>query len=345
MSGGVDSSTAACLLSEQGYEVIGITLKFPSFSANKSKGCCGIEGIEDARSVAQKLGIPFYVLNYEKEIEDVVIRYFCKEYLAGRTPNPCIVCNERIKFGSLLNKAKSLGAEFVATGHYARIENTSGRYLLKRGVDGKKEQSYFLFSLSQGQLGSILFPLGEYTKEEVRKIARKFGLKVHDKPGSQEICFLGDTDYRKFLKSRFDEHIFKPGIIVDNKGKILGKHEGVVFYTIGQRKGIGAQGKPFYVTGIDIKENKLVIGEEKDIYRDEMTAESCNWIAMEKIKDNFEVKAAIRYNHMPDKAMVSPLKNNKVKVKFEKSQRAITPGQAVVFYRGDLVIGGGWIDR
>lgn len=343
MSGGVDSSTAACLLCEQGYEVIGVTMKFPSFSAEGLKNCCGVQGIEDARAVAGRLNIPYYVLNYEKEVEDTVVKYFCGEYLSGRTPNPCIVCNREIKFGSLLAKARSLGAEYIATGHYARIEQTSGRYLLKKGVDIKKEQSYFLFALSGQQLASILFPLGGYTKQEVRSLAREHGLKVHDKPGSQEICFLGDTDYRDFLKSRYDAAIFRLGDIVDKKGGKLGRHEGVVFYTVGQRKGVGSRGRPYYVTGIDIEKNTVIIGEEADIYRDELLAERCNWTAVDGTEAKLDVKASIRYNHKPAEAEVFPEEGNKARVKFKEPQRAVTPGQAVVFYREDIVVGGGWI--
>jgi tRNA-specific 2-thiouridylase len=226
MSGGVDSSTAACLLLKQGYEVIGISMKLPNSGEVSESGCCGIQGIDDARGVTQKLGIPFYAINYEKEFKDEVINYFCQEYINGRTPNPCIICNENMKFGYLLNKVKGLSADHIATGHYARVEydKLSRRYLLKKGIDEEKDQSYFLFSLSQRQLSRALFPLGDYTKGEVRQLARKFGLKVHNKPASQEICFIPDNDYKKFMRTEIKSNDFKPGPIVNNKGKILGKH-------------------------------------------------------------------------------------------------------------------------
>ena len=345
MSGGVDSSTAAGILIRQGYEVIGINMRLPDTGEVSESGCCGVAGIDDARNVAQKLGIPFYALNYEKEFENEVIDYFYREYMNARTPNPCIICNEKIKFRSLLKKAKGLGADYIATGHYARIEydNSNRRYLLKKGKDIEKDQSYFLFSLSQEQLAHSLFPLGNYTKSRVRELAREFGLKVHNKPASQEICFIPDNDYRRFLTVRFITDKFKPGLIVDKNGRILGKHRGIAFYTIGQRKGIGAYKKPFYVISINKEKNTIAVGEEKELYQDILIAEKVNWIDRKKLNDSIKAKARIRYKHRESDAVISPLSDTKVKVQFNKPQRAITSGQAVVFYDGDTVIGGGWI--
>ncbi len=347
MSGGVDSSTAAGILIKQGYEVIGISMKLSNFGEVSESGCCGIRGIDDARRVAQKLGIPFYALNYEKEFENKVITYFCQEYINGHTPNPCIICNEKIKFGSLLNRAKSLGADYIATGHYARVEydSSSKRYLLKKGKDIEKDQSYFLFSLSQEQLSLCLFPLGDYTKNEVRQLAKEFGLKVYNKPASQEICFIPDNDYRKFLRTQVKSDVFKPGPIVDMNRKILGEHQGIAFYTIGQRKGIGAYQKPFYVTAIDKEKNTIVVGEERKLYQDSLIAKNVNWIE-NYISDNLKsrkLKIRIRYKHSETEATIFPITNGKVEIKFAQPQRAITPGQAVVFYDDDTVIGGGWI--
>jgi len=345
MSGGVDSSVAACLLVKQGYEVIGVSMKLPNLGEISESGCCGIQGIDDAKSVAQKIGIPFYALNYEKKFESKVINYFCREYIHGRTPNPCIICNEKIKFGSLLKKAKSINADYIATGHYARIEydKLSKRYLLKKGKDKEKDQSYFLFSLSQEQLSHSLFPLGDWTKSKVRRLAKEFGLKVHDKPASQEICFIPDDDYRRFLRTQVTADKFKPGPIVNKDGKILGEHQGIAFYTIGQRKGIGAHKKPFYVIAIKKEENSAVVGEKGELYRDTLIVENINWIDREKLINPIKVKVRIRYKHQESNAMISPSSNEKIKVEFSQPQRAITPGQAAVFYDGNKVIGGGWI--
>lgn len=349
MSGGVDSSTAACLLLRQGYDVIGVSMKLFSIQHSaisiQNSGCCGIQGIDDAKNVAQKIGIPFYALSYEKEFEDKVIKYFCRGYESGRTPNPCIVCNEKMKFGSLLKKAASLGAEYIATGHYARTgyDKLNKRYFLKKGKDKAKDQSYFLFSLSQEQLSRSLFPLGNHTKNEVRKLAKGFGLRVHDKPASQEICFVENANYHEFIKTRISENKIKPGTIVDTKGNILGEHKGIAFYTIGQRKGIGAHKKPFYVAAINKKKNTVIIAEEKELYRDTLIAENVNWIDRKGIKKPVKLKARIRYQHREIDSVVSHLNKGRIKVEFAEPQRAITPGQAVVFYSGDKVAGGGWI--
>ncbi|MFH1352905.1 MAG: tRNA 2-thiouridine(34) synthase MnmA [bacterium] len=342
MSGGVDSSTAACLLAKQGYEVIGLSMQLPHTGEISEAGCCGNRGIDDARKVAQQIGIPFYALNYEKEFENKVINYFCREYVCGRTPNPCIVCNETVKLGTLLNKAKSFGADYIATGHYSRLAHNGKRHLLKKGKDKNKDQSYFLFSLSQKQLKHIRFPLGDYTKEEVRKLAKEFGLKVHDKPASQEICFI-NGDYREFLKTRINADYFRSGPIVDTTGKVLGEHTGIAFYTIGQRKGIGAHKKPLYVVEIDRENNKVIVGGDEKLFKSELEASFVNWSSMDEPQGPLKVKARIRYRHKEQGALVTPRGCGRVKVRFDKAQRAITPGQAVVFYDGDLVLGGGWI--
>lgn len=336
MSGGVDSSVSAFILAKQGYETIGVHMELSNLGS-----CCGREGMDDARDVACKLGIPFYVFNFEREFENDVISYFCKEYINGRTPNPCIICNEKIKFGSLFNKAKELGADYIATGHYAKIEydKSSKRFLLKKGMDKEREQSYFLFSLSKDKLSHILFPLGNLRKNEVRELAKGLGLKVHNKHSSQEICFIPDNDYHKFLRSRIDG--FSPGVIMDEDGKILGEHKGIAFYTIGQRKGIGAYKKPFYVIAIDKDKNRVIIGEEERLYSSSVIAEDVNWI--ETRKPTIKAKAKIRYKHQESTCLISMLDNRKARIKFEKPQRAITKGQAIVFYEGDIVIGGGWI--
>lgn len=350
MSGGVDSSITACLLAKEGYEVIGLSLKLFSSEekefTERNSGCCGIQGIEDARAVCQKVGIPFYALNYKGKFEEKVIEYFCGEYENGRTPNPCIICNEKIKFGSLLEKAKSLGAEYIATGHYAKIEyeEETGRYQLRKGEDREKDQSYFLFSLTQQQLEHSLFPLGNYTKDEGHRLAKRFGLKVHDKPASQEICFIQNSDYRSFLKARVPESRLRLGPIINKKsGEILGEHRGIVFYTIGQRKGLGPHTKPLYVIGIDIEKNAILVGEEEELYGDVLIAERVNWIDREELVEPIRVKARIRYKQRESDATVFPMGEGVVKVKFDKPQRAITPGQAVVFYRDEIVVGGGWI--
>ncbi|MCK5708479.1 MAG: tRNA 2-thiouridine(34) synthase MnmA [Candidatus Aureabacteria bacterium] len=347
MSGGVDSSTTACLLVKQGYEVIGITMKLFDEKIGVESSCCGISGVDDARGVCNKLDIPYYVVNLKEEFDKEVIGYFCKEYEHARTPNPCIACNEKMKWGVLLKKALTFEADFIATGHYARVEYDSEkkRYLLKKGIDQKKQQSYFLYTLTQDQLRYTLFPLGGYTKDEVRNIAREFGLKVHNKAGSQEICFVPDDDYKTFLKNKIPS-IEKKGSIVDIEGKKIGTHKGIAFYTIGQRKGLGISApNPLYVVNIDSDKNLITVGEEKELYSDSLRAVSLNWISIENLETPRKVKANIRYKHEPIEATIYPLRNNDVKVIFNEKERAVTPGQAVVFYDGDVVLGGGVIER
>ena len=350
MSGGVDSSVTAALLKEEGYEVIGVTMQvWPSNrSADEVErfgGCCGLEAVKDARGVASRLDIPHYVLNFRDVFRRRVIADFCEEYKQGRTPNPCIRCNQHIKFDVLLNRAKQLDAAFVATGHYARIEHNrvSGRYLLKKGVDPSKDQSYVLYVMTQDQLKHTLMPLGEYTKEKTRETAQELGLPVATKPESQEICFIPDDNYGKFLQEYVPEAA-RPGPILDKRGNILGRHRGILFYTIGQRKGLGISAKePLYVVAIHREKNAIIVGSEGDVYADELVVSGANWVAIEQLAEPMEVKAKIRYRHREAEATITPMEKGNVYVKFREPQRAITPGQAVVFYKGDVLVGGGTI--
>jgi tRNA-specific 2-thiouridylase len=384
MSGGVDSSATAALLLEQGYEVIGITLKlWPQDCVNRAEDkCCGPQAVTDARAVCDKLDIPHYLIDEAAEFQKHVIRYFANEYKAGRTPNPCVMCNQNLKFGRLIDRADQLGADFIATGHFARIERASeapstvsassvgvqasacaedtlkrelqraetvlgvpGRYLLKRGRDLKKDQSYFLFSLRQDQLARAIFPLGEKTKSDTRAVARHCQLKTADKEESMEICFVPDNNYGGFLQQAnlVQKH---RGEITDVHGHVLGHHDGIEFYTIGQRKGLGiTTPKPVYVVELDAGTNRVVVGDDSALDRDEFTATNCNWHPFDKLTEPIEVTAKIRYNHPGTPATVTPIGNGSVKVKLHSAQRAITPGQAAVFYQDDLVVGGGWIAK
>jgi tRNA-specific 2-thiouridylase len=369
MSGGVDSSATAALLIEQGYDVIGITLKlWPQDCVNRAEDkCCGPQAVTDARSVCDKLDIPYYLIDEAAEFQKHVIQYFADEYKAGRTPNPCVMCNQNLKFGRLIDRADQLGADFIATGHFARVErvdlnnketkeqspsllrsfvvNSAPRYLLKRGRDLRKDQSYFLFSLRQDQLARAIFPLGEKTKSDTREVARHCNLKTADKEESMEICFVPDNNYGGFLQSA--NLVQKTcGDIVDLHGHVLGQHDGIAFYTIGQRKGLGiTTSKPVYVVELDAENNRVVVGDDSALDRDEFIADRCNWHPFDKLTEPIEVAAKIRYNHPGTAATISPLENNRVKVKLHTPQRAITPGQAAVFYQDDLVVGGGWIMR
>lgn len=347
MSGGVDSSVAAYLLVEQGYDVIGLFMRLgieKLDTITKTKICCSLEDAHDARTVANQLGIPFHVLNF-KDAFDHIIDAFCTEYLNGRTPNPCIDCNQELKFGKLLHFARMLHADFIATGHYAKVEKPGNRYLLKKGDDARKDQSYVLFSLNQDQLSKTLFPLGTVTKEHVRQIAADLNLKTKDKPESQDICFVLDNNYHTLLYERFGDRI-TPGLLKDTHGNILGNHPGTPFFTIGQRKGLGiALGTPRYVIDINPQENVVVIGTDEELMENELVASKINWISIEKLEVPVEVQARIRYNHMPASALVYPHGLDRVRVVFKNPQRAITPGQAVVFYDKDTVVGGGWIER
>ena len=349
MSGGVDSSTTAWFLKDKGYEVIGATMCIGTME--RAQGgparCCGLADIEDARRVALQLEIPFYVFYLRDEFERDVIEYFCGEYAQGRTPNPCILCNEKLKFGSFLQKALDLGAEYISTGHYARLEFDESRkqYFLKKGIDRRKDQSYVLFSLSQNQLRYLLFPLGDFRKEEVRQRAFQLGLRVHDKPESQEVCFIHETSYHPFLQERLRESI-EPGPIIDQKGNVMGRHKGIPFYTIGQRRGLRlAKGKPLYVIGIDRKRNALIVGEEKEVFGDTFIVNPVNWINPREVTSSFTAQVKIRYNHPGSEAVISSKGKGEVQVEFKTPQKAITPGQAAVFYDGETVIGGGWIQE
>ncbi len=347
MSGGVDSSLAAFLLKERGCEVIGATLCI-GVADRTSEGpqrCCGIADIEDARRVALYLGIPFYVFHVREEFEEEVIQYFCREYSKGRTPNPCIPCNQKVKFGSFLRKAVELGADYISTGHYARLEfdEAEEQYRLKKGIDGRKDQSYVLFSLKQDQLRQTLFPLGEYRKEEVRKKAFEIGLRVHDKPESQEVCFIQDDSYHSFLRERLAGTIL-PGPITDKEGRVLGTHRGIPFYTIGQRRGLGlAKGKPLYVIRLDYERNAVIVGEEAEAYADRFVVDAVNWIDGKGPSLPTAAQVKIRYNHPGAGALLSSGASGEIEVKYDTPQKAITPGQAAVFYHGDVVLGGGWI--
>ncbi|GAA0179666.1 tRNA 2-thiouridine(34) synthase MnmA [Clostridium sediminicola] len=347
MSGGVDSSVAAYLLKQQGYEVIGVTMQIwqeDDEHAEREGGCCSLSAVDDARRVADKLDIPFYVMNFRKEFQNKVIDYFVDEYLIGRTPNPCIACNRYIKFDSFLKKAKAIGADYVATGHYAKITKEGDRYLLKSAIDDKKDQTYALYNLDQSMLEHTLMPCGEFTKPKIREIAKEIGLDVHNKRDSQEICFVYDNNHGKFIETQVPGKV-KTGNFVDEEGNVLGKHKGIVHYTIGQRKGLGlALGKPVYVVDINEKTNEVVIGSEEGIFRNKLIASDLNFIPFEKLEEPMEIQAKIRYSAPKANATIIPLGEDRVKVVFEDKQRAITKGQAVVFYQDDLVVGGGTIE-
>jgi tRNA-specific 2-thiouridylase len=351
MSGGVDSSVAAALLKEEGYDVIGATMQLWPLTKEKDKSngsgdCCGLGAVADARKVARKLGIPHYVMNFRDIFIRKVIADFYQEYSRGRTPNPCIRCNQYIKFGALLERARELEAGFIATGHHARIEpdETTGTYLLKKGIDSQKDQSYFLYPVTQEQLSHTLFPIGNFTKDRVREIAGELGLPVAAKPESREICFIPDDDYPKFLKD-YIPRAAEPGPILDELGNILGKHQGIMSYTIGQRKGLGITAEaPLYVTAIEPERNAVVVGTRERIYNRELVASNLNWIATTRPEHTIKVKARVRYRHPEAEATVTPRDEDSVCVKFAKPQMAITPGQAIVFYDGDTVIGGGTIN-
>jgi tRNA-specific 2-thiouridylase len=349
MSGGVDSSATAALLLEQGYDVVGITLKlWPQDCVSRAEDkCCGPQAVTDARAVCHKLDIPYYLIDEAAEFQTKVIQYFADEYKAGRTPNPCVLCNQNLKFGRLIERADQLGAQYIATGHFARVEPgpNGDRTLLKRGRDSRKDQSYFLFSLRQDQLARAMFPLGEKTKADTREVARHCQLKTADKEESMEICFVPDNDYGKFLQQAklVQKH---RGEIVNLQGQVLGEHDGIEFYTIGQRKGLGISSpKPLYVIELDAARNRVIVGDDSALARDEFSAERCNWIAFDAPLAAFEATVKIRYNHPGTPATVTPLAGGVVRVKLHAAQRAITPGQAAVFYQDDLVLGGGWITR
>ena len=350
MSGGVDSSTAAFLLKEKGYEVFGITMKLFDWrlkGKQEDEECCTLQASIDARDVCYGLDIPHYVIDVREDFKKEVVNNFVNEYLCGRTPNPCVNCNTKIKWKYLLDKAKKLGANFLSTGHYARIQydEKKSRYTVKKGIDKTRDQSYVLWGLSQENLAQTLFPLGELTKEKIREIARNSKLKVADKPESQEICFVPDDDYASFLRNwKKDEEIPK-GDIVNLKGEKIGEHQGIPFYTIGQRKGLGvSNAKPLYVVDIDVQKNTILVAEEKELFRKSFLVKDTNWIAIDKLDKPIRCQIKIRYLHQPAWGWIHPQNENSVRVEFEIPQKAITPGQSAVFYEEDMVLGGGVID-
>ena len=347
MSGGVDSSVAAYLLKEQGYDVIGVTMQIwqeDKEYEEREGGCCSLSAVDDARRVADKIGIPFYVLNFRDSFKKNVIDYFIDEYMEGKTPNPCIACNKYLKFDELLKRAQGIGADYIATGHYAKIEEHNGRYILVKSDDDKKDQTYALYNMTQEQLAHTLMPCGEYTKDRIREIAKEIGLDVHNKKDSEEICFISDNNHGKYISEAMPGKV-KQGNFVDKDGNILGKHKGIVYYTIGQRKGLGlAMGRPVFVTDINPLTNEVVVGAEEDIFKTDLICKDINFIAFDNLDKSLELKAKIRYSAKPATATITPLENGKVRVSFKEKQRAITKGQSVVFYLDDLVVGGGIIE-
>lgn len=348
MSGGVDSSVAAYLLQKQGYDVIGATMQVwqqDDFYEGLEGGCCSLSAVDDARGVANKLGIPFYVLNFRDKFKADVIDNFIHEYMEGRTPNPCIVCNKVIKFQHFLQKAREIGCDYISTGHYAKIEKINNRFVLKKSVDFRKDQTYALYNATQDVLEHTLFPCGEYTKDQIREIAKEIGLYVHNKKDSEEICFIPDNNHGEFIK-RAKPGKIKEGKFVDKEGKVLGKHKGIVFYTIGQRRGLGLSlGKPGFVTDINPFKNEVVVGDEVDIFKTELIAKDVNFISIDSLKEPMKVYVKIRYSAKPCSATIYNLENDKVKVVFDEKQRAITKGQSVVFYDDEYVVGGGIIEE
>lgn len=345
MSGGVDSSVAAVLLMDQGHEVLGVTMRVcdhGEHAARREDASCHVA---DTEKVAKRLGIPLHVVDFRKEFRKLVIDDFIEEYRRGRTPNPCVRCNRAVKFGLLLDAALKLGADFLATGHYARTENGADgfRHLLK-GADPNKDQSYFLFALSQEQLSRVLFPLGGLTKTEARAIAARKELPVAEKRESQEICFIPDDDYVRFLEEEASMDTL-PGQIVDSLGTVLGRHRGTFRYTVGQRRGLGIAWKePLYVLGVDAEQRRVVVGPREELLRDGLIASCVNWI-MPAPTMEFSASCKIRYRHQPVACRVRPLPGDRVEVRFQEREKAVTPGQAVVFYEGDRVLGGGWIEE
>jgi tRNA-specific 2-thiouridylase len=353
MSGGVDSSVAAALLAEQGHDVIGLSMQlYPSTGSGHATsaeqafgGCCTLDDLNDARRVASAIGIPHYILNFERQFRETVISNFVREYTSGRTPLPCAHCNSDLKFATLLERARGLGAEQVATGHYARVERDGhGRWRLKRSADPAKDQSYFLFSLTQEQLARAVFPVGDLKKPEVRAQARRLGLTVAEKPDSQEICFVPDGDYAAFV-ARQEPAAVRGGAIVDERGLTVGRHEGIHRFTVGQRRGLGVSAPaPLYVLKIDAEAASVTVGPKAALDRTRLTASDVNWVSCDAPAAWLPVTAQIRHRHRAAEARVRALDPGRAELVFDEPQPSITPGQAVVFYDRDLVVGGGWID-
>ncbi len=355
MSGGVDSSVAALLLHEQGYTVIGITMKLWDYeqvggNINQESGCCSLSSFNDAREICVSMGIPHYILNFSREFHQEVVGDFIDEYLAGRTPNPCVQCNTKIKWKTLVDKAQELGADYISTGHYARtmFNSSRNRYELLRARDKNKDQSYALWGIRQSSLARTIFPLGHLTKPEVRELARKYNLSTAEKKESQEICFIPDNNYHRLLRSvhpDLDKRVGK-GTMVDIEGNVVGQHQGYPFYTIGQRKGLGGGfSEPVYVINIDVEKNNITIGNKKTLYCQKFIADQVNLISFEKIDQPTEAQIKIRYNDDGHPGIIYPLEDDKVRIEFEKPQLSVTPGQSAVFYSGETLIGGGIIER
>lgn len=351
MSGGVDSSVAAWLLKEQGYDVIGVTMQIWQDEDTEVQeaegGCCGLSAVDDARRVAMDLGIPYYVMNFKEEFRKNVMDYFVGEYVEGRTPNPCIACNRHVKWESLLRRSMAIGADYIATGHYAQIDRLpGGRYSLKTSVTAAKDQTYALYNLTQEQLSHTLMPVGSYHKEEIRDMAERLGLPVAHKPDSQEICFIPDHDYASFIEEYTGREL-PPGNFVDLDGNVLGRHRGITHYTVGQRKGLNlSMGRPVFVVEIRPETNEVVIGDNQDVFTNVLRCDKLNWMAVDGLHEKpMEVLAKIRYSHKGSPCTIREIGDDMVECRFHEPVRAVTPGQAVVFYDGDYVAGGGTIIR
>lgn len=349
MSGGVDSSVAAWLLKQQGYEVIGVTMQIwqdeEELAQQENGGCCGLSAVDDARKVAWQLEIPYYVMNFKREFKANVMDYFVEEYLNGRTPNPCIACNRYVKWESLLKRSLDIGADYIATGHYARVEQLpNGRYALRQSATAAKDQTYALYNLTQEQLAHTLMPVGAYTKDDIRRMAEEIGLQVAHKADSQEICFIPDHDYAKFIEENA-ESVPGAGNFVDRMGNVLGQHEGITHYTVGQRKGLNlSMGRPVFVVEIRPETNEVVIGDSEDVFTDSLVCDRLNWMAIDGLHGKeMQVMAKIRYSHRGAPCVIREIGDGQVECRFLEKVRAVTPGQAVVFYDGEYVVGGGTI--